>query len=266
MNIPNPNMISARWIQNFDRTLLHRKSAIVYGNIYDRFLWRGGYQDMHGFLEAYGKDMGFEIVMRYDPIDGLAFAETTMRDRYDQLVRDRLAQRVGNAAPMPNPAPAANPNPMAPPPRANPAAAMPRPNLRITPEDAFGNLRAVASQSTTSVLAVVDLGDMLTADPDRYGADERNALILLKKCTLEAAIIREGALNGYKNAIVILGSDLKRIPNWFYSNNPSVGLVHVTPPNKDERYQFVLRYGRQSFYGGDALDLLQNRFRDMLMS
>jgi len=254
MNVPNPNTISARWIQNFDRTLLHRKSAIVYGNIYDRFLWRGGYQDIHGFLEAYGKDMGFEIVMRYDPIDGLAFAENTMRDRYDQLVRDRLVQRVGNAAPMPNPAPVANPNPMAAPPRANPAAAMPRSNMRITPEDAFGNLRAVVSQSITPVLIVVDLGDMLTADPDRYGADERNALILLKKCTLEAAIIREGALNGYKNAIVILGSDLKRIPNWFYSNNPSVGLVHVTTPNKDERYQFVLRYGKQGFYGGDALN------------
>jgi len=250
------SQISARWIQNFDRCLLHRKSAIVYGNIHDRFLWRSGYQDIHGFLDAYGQDMGFDIVMRYDPIDGLAFAAPAMRDRYDELVRSRLAERFPNQAvqaPAPNPA---NPNPMAPPPRANPGAAIPRPNnIRITPEDAFGNLRAVVSQTSVSVLVVVDLGDMLTADPDRYGADERNALVLLKKCTLEAAVIRAGTLTGYRNAIVILGSDLKRIPVWFHHNNPSVGIVQVTHPNKDERRQFALRFGKQGFYGGAALNI-----------
>ncbi len=249
--------ISARWTQNFDRCLLHRKSAIVYGNIHDRFLWRSGYEDIHGFLEAYGKDMGFDIIMRYDPIDGLAFAESAMRDRYEQLVRDRLANRFGNQAPAPNrapnPVPAANPSPMAAPPRANPGAAVPRSNIRITPEDAFGNLRAVVSQSEVSVLIVVDLGDMLTSDPDRYGADERNALVLLKKCTLEAATIKSENLAGYRNTIVILGSDLKRIPNWFHNNNPSVGLVQVTHPNKDERRQFALQFGKQGFYDGNKL-------------
>lgn len=261
MNAPNLNSnlasISARWIQNFDRCLLHRKSAIVYGNIHDRFLWRSGYQDIHGFLEAYGQDMGYEIVMRYDPIDGLNFATPDMRDRYESLVRDRLANRFGNQAghqaPAPTPAPIANPNPMAAPPRANPAAALPRQNMRITPEDAFGNLRAIVSQTSVSVLVVVDLGDMLTSDPDRYGADERNALVLLKKCTLEAAVIREGNLTGYRNAIVILGSDLKRIPVWFHHNNPSVGIVQVTHPNKEERRQFILRFGKQGFYGGANL-------------
>jgi energy-coupling factor transporter ATP-binding protein EcfA2 len=256
MNATISAPISARWIQNFDRCLLHRKSAIVYGNIHDRFLWRNGYQDMHRFLEVYGQDMGYEVVMRYDPIDGLAFAEPAMRDRYESLVRDRLAARFGNqAAPAPNlpPSPAPNLNPMAAPPRANPAAAMPRPNLRVTPEDAFGDLRAVVSQAAVSVLVVVDLGDMLTSDPDRYGADERNALVLLKKCTLEADVIRSGTLAGYRNAIVILGSDLKRIPIWFHHNNPSVGIVQVTHPNKDERCQFALRFGKQGFYGGSEL-------------
>ena len=62
-------------------------------------------------------------------------------------------------------------------------------------------------------------------------AEERNALILLKKCTLEAAIIREGALNGYRNQLIILANDLKRVPVWFYTNNPNIALVQVTRPN-----------------------------------
>ena len=40
-----------------------------------------------------------------------------------------------------------------------------------------------------NTLAIADLGDMLTADPERYLADEHHLLMLLKKCTLEGAVI-----------------------------------------------------------------------------
>lgn len=248
-------LISARWIADFEKQLYRRQHIILYGNIHDLFLWRGTYQGINDFLQGYFRDLNFDLILRYDPIDGFDFAQPDMRQQFDQLARQRLHDRQPDlpAQNPPQPVPAANP--VTPPPRANPGAALRQhlANTRVAPEEAFGNLRAVIAQPQTPIVAVVDLGDMLTTDPDRYAAEERNALVLLKKCTLEASVIRAGNLTGYRNTIVILASDLKRVPAWFHVNNPFVAMVQVTRPNKEERQQFVLRFGQQGFYGGQAL-------------
>jgi hypothetical protein len=36
-------LISARWIQDFEKQLYRRRHLILYGNIHDQFLWRGAY-------------------------------------------------------------------------------------------------------------------------------------------------------------------------------------------------------------------------------
>ncbi len=250
MNSSTPT--SSRWILEFEKQVHRRLHIVLYGNIHDQFLWRGNYQNIHEFLTAYFQDLNFELILRYDPIDGFNFVNPKMRQGFDELVRSGVAKRnpdLGQNPPVPSPAP----NPMAPPPRANPGAVGPSLNTRVSPEDAFGNLRAVVSQSKTSVAAIVDLGDMLTSDPSRYIAEERNALVLLNKCTLEASVIREGALSGYRNTLVILARDLKRVPEWFHQNNPFVGMVQMSRPNKDERCQFMMRFF-QGFYEGDRIN------------
>ncbi len=248
------NTISARWIQDFEKLLYRRQHLILYGNIHDRFLWRGAYQNIGEFLNTYFQDMGFNLIVRYDQIDGLRFTQPEMRSVFDRLARQRLTERQPDLT-TPTPASANNNNPMSPPPRANPGAVLQQVvTPRLSPEEAFGNLRAVISQPNTSIVGIVDLGDMLTADPDRYPAEERNTLVLLKKCTLEAAVIKEGELTGYRNTLIILASDLRRVPAWFHANNPFVAMVQVTRPNKDERRQFALRFGSQGFFGGERLN------------
>lgn len=240
----NPTF-SARWIPDFEKQLYRRRHIILYGNIHDQFLWRGAYLGIHDFLQNYFQDLAFPLILRYDPIDGFIFAKSEMSQQFEQISQQHLQQ---NQAPQPLS------SPDSPPPRRNPGAHIPRAvNQRLIPEEAFGNLRAVIRQNQLATSAVIDLGDMLTTDGDRYSAEERNALILLKKCTLEAAIIREGALNGYRNQLIILANDLKRVPVWFYANNPNIALVQVTRPNKEERQQFILRFGQQGFCGGQRL-------------
>ena len=261
MNASDP--ISSRWILEFDKQIHRRQHIVLYGNIHDQFLWRGSYQGVHEFLNAYFQDLKFEIIVRYDPVDGFNFANTEMRQRFDELVRSGVARRnpdliQNQQPPAPTPAPA-NPNPMAAPPRANPGAAGRPVNARVSPEDAFGNLRAAVSQPVIPVAVIVDLGDMLTSDPSRYGAEERNALMLLNKCTLEASVIREGVLSGNRNTLVILARDLKRVPEWFHQSNPFVGMVQMSRPHKDERRQFALRFlcpvgGSKGFFGGDRIN------------
>ncbi|MGK7875363.1 MAG: AAA family ATPase [Xenococcaceae cyanobacterium] len=249
-------MISSRWIVDFEKHLYRRQHIILYGNVHDQFLWQGGYQGLDEFLNGYFLDKGFKLRVRYDPIDGFNFAESEMKQRFHTLAQRQLIEKYdgppgGGNSPVPHPAI----NPLTPPPRTNPGAITQQssPVDIERPERAFGDLRVVMAQSATSVAAVIDLGDMLTADPDRYAAEERNALMLLKKCTLEATIVREGDAVNYRNTLVLIASDLKRVPAWFYANNPFVALVQITRPNKEERRQFVLMFGKRGFFGGDRL-------------
>ena len=248
--------ISARWIQEFEKHLYRRQHIILYSNVHDQFLWQGTYQDMACFLNAYFLNSGFDLIVRYDPVDGLTFPQSEMRQLFDELVRQRQTEqqqeRLGQST-----TPVAPPiDPMQPPSRANPGAVVQRlTSSHLSPEVAFGHLRAAISQAKNSVVAIADLSDMLTADPERYLADERHLLMLLKKCTLEGAVMREGNLIGYRNTLILLASDLRRVPAWFYTNNPFVALVQVSRPNQEERLQFILRFGQQGFYGGNRINV-----------
>jgi energy-coupling factor transporter ATP-binding protein EcfA2 len=274
--------LSSRWIAEFEKQLLRRKHIVLYGNIHDLFLCRGQYQSVNDFLMSMFCDRGFDVIVRYDPIDGFTFVgenrprqdrgqqealPADIGDRFRELVRRGVAER--NPAVMgtqhADPVPVAGPgnDPLQPPERRppGPPARQQQHHQRVSAEDAFGDLRLVLRQDLASVAAVVDLGDMLTSDPNRYTGDERNALMLLKKCTLEASVIPAGRpLAGYRNTLVILAGELKRVPAWFYMENPYVSLVHVARPDKDERRQFALQYIRPSgsfggFLGGNLISL-----------
>jgi len=260
--------MSARWIQEFNKHLYRRQHIILYGNIHDQFLWRGGYHSTTPFLTAYFQDLSFGLVMQYDPIDGFTYAQPEMRGTFERLARQQLQGNDSPSATVPSVAPGtvSPPNPAPDPAAPDAGASPPRRrgpgavlqglgqggSQRLAPEEAFGRLRAVVRQADVPTVAVIDLGDMLTADPDRYATEERNALVLLKKCTLEAAVIRQGPLTGYRNTVIILASDLQRVPVWFHANNPYVALVQATVPNRDERQQFVQRFGA-GFFGGNSL-------------
>jgi len=177
-----------------------------------------------------------------------------MGDRFEEIARAAAARINPQLQTQPAPAaPAAPANPMAPPPRGNPGAVGPRMNTRVSLEDAFGNLRALVSQTANPAAAVVDLADMITSDATRYSGEERNALVLLKKSTLEASLIREGSLAGCRNTLVILARDLQRVPEWLYHNNPTVSMIQVSRPSKDERRLFAQRF-LIGFYGGDRIN------------
>jgi hypothetical protein len=255
---------------------------VLYGNIHDQFLCAGQYQSVNEYLTATFRDHGFDVIVRYDQTDGFTFPGDggtpshqlepgptlpgNMGDRFKELLRRGLAERNPGlqAGPQPDPTPITAPvvDPMNPPTRGLPGpgpGSRPQPGgHRVSAEDAFGDLRIILRQDAASAAAIVDLGDMLTSDANRYTENERNALVLLKKCTLEASLISSGKLAGYRNTLVIVAGELKRVPEWFYLDNPHVGLVRVARPDKEERKQFAMQYMRPSgsrpgFLGGAAI-------------
>ncbi len=270
--------LSSRWILDFEKQTQRRKHILLYGNIHDQFLWRDSYLTAHEFFTAYFASLKFDLILRYDPVDGFGFVDdlakprsrpnpdqplpASMRQRFEESVKRGIVERnpgLSGRAPTPNEPTTALTDPMAPPPRQSPGGGTGMLATRqAAPEEAFGNLRIVLGQDRMSAVALVDLGDMLTMDAGRYAPDERRLLMLLKKVTLEASVIRHGPLIGYRNTLIVTAGDLRRVPEWFYHDNPFVALVQAARPNREERRQFAMNFVQPGpasggFFGGDCL-------------
>src|SRR5437016_5359400 len=98
--------LSSRWIREFEREILRRKHVVLHGNVNDFFLRNGRYHTVQQLLLGYFREKGFEIIVRYDPVDGLLFATDEqlprssfeglpedMRQRYRELVRRGVLDR-----------------------------------------------------------------------------------------------------------------------------------------------------------------------------
>ncbi len=258
--------ICSRWIHDFEKQVMRGKHVLLYGNVHDQFLWNGQYVTMGDYLSAYFAQRRFDITVRYDPVDGFRFPGPDIEKKFEDLANKKFAEvnpgvtgagdpeTVGtDGSPFQPTDPGKQP-----PPRKAPGAVVGRFNRRVAPADAFARLRLVMAQSETSVASILDVADMLTSDPTRYAENERNLIVLLKKCALEASVIRVGALAGYRNTMVITAGELKRVPEWFHRDNPFVSIVQISRPDKEERKQFAVNFIRPSgaargFFGGDQV-------------
>lgn len=233
-----------RWIQEFEKLILRRQHIILYGNIHDHFLWRGTYQSIQELLNSYFLALNFDLVANYDHIKEFKYPkpeEIRMMVLCDDLVL-----------------------------RGSPIK-----ELDKFIEEAFYKILALLSQQKKSVAVTVDLGDMLASKSINSSSGKRHPLIMLKKCTLEAELIADGALKGYRNTLVILANELETVPQWFYRNNPFVSILQVPLPKKEERREFALRFirpidgrERSGFYQGDRvqpdqLEILAEEFADL---
>ncbi|TAF39099.1 MAG: hypothetical protein EAZ69_02070 [Oscillatoriales cyanobacterium] len=259
------NPVYFRWLTELEKQIHCRKHIILYGNIHDEFLWRDERQTVYKIINTFLHELGFSLIVRYSPVNGFSYFSEPMREQFGSLIQERAIEHHTQPPSADTPSPEPPANPMAPPTRRNPGVSTRQAsNIRILPEVAFGNLRMALSQTTTSVAAIVDTVDMLTSDPSQYSLEERNLLMLLKMCTLESAVLTEGNLGGYRNSLILVASDLARIPQWVYKDNPLVELIQVSSLNKDERRQFAQRSlrpreGFKGFFEGDKISINLSR-------
>ena len=235
----------AGWITEFSTQLLRRKHVLLYGNIYDRFLFAGKYRDLSAIVTGILREEGFEIITTYDFLDGYRFHDSKVDNeqvsqaKFQQIVRESITRR--ETSPLDHSPPTASRNSGTS--RSSANSSSPRStgsNPRRNPRDAFGELRLGLAQDLVSVAAIINMADLLTVDPDRYPDAEREPVALLKKCMLEAQVLRRGtSMAGYRNSVVAIAADINRVPHWLYRGNPLVGLVHVDLPSKEERLWFV---------------------------
>ena len=224
-------LFSSRWIAEFEKQIQRRRHVLLYGNIHDAVFWNGKHTGVKQYLFEYFTATKFTVIMRYDLVDGFCYSDEasptpgsqpatapTMRKWFDGIVQQAV---------MPGSAPLLQG-------QSGSGSRQPR----IMPEDAFSRVRHALSQQQVSVAATVDYGDMVTGDQGHFAPDERVALTFLKKCTLEARVLahREAPDKaGYLNTLVLLASDLRSVPAWFYRDHPHLALVQVGRPDWKER-------------------------------
>ncbi|HEY3331134.1 MAG TPA: AAA family ATPase [Capsulimonadaceae bacterium] len=290
-------LISSRFIADVEKQLHRRKHVLLYGNIHDQFLWRGTYVTVDDFISSYFRTLGFNIVGSYDPVDGFQFSDRIsnpierdterrmpemMEHRFHDVVHRLMATRnadistqfaqvdnpqkqVGGTVPDPAATVSAGTSM---PPRNIPGTqnqqgvvvtkTNARQKQRIPPEEAFASIRLAVSQPHIPVAMTIEQVDMMCRDSAAYDSCERPTVALLMKCLLDAAIVTEGPLRGFRNNIILKAADLKRVPEWLYRDNPYVALVQATKPNKEERRQYALSFVKPGpvsggFYGGDQI-------------
>ncbi|MCB1221811.1 MAG: ATP-dependent Clp protease ATP-binding subunit [Planctomycetales bacterium] len=279
----NPQLVNSRWITDFEKQLMRGRHMLLYGNIHDQFIARGQYHTLQDYVRGHFASLNYDIVVSYDPVDGFSFATKEMERQFNDMARRRLEAANPGLTGDDTPDPQGQPNidntsevqatadsgdlTTAPPRRSSPAASRPRGNRRVDPQTAFSRLRHVMSQGEVSVAAIVNLGDMLTSDANRYAEAERGSVIILQKAMLEAAIILEGPLAGYRNTLVLTAGELRRVPEWLYMDLPVVTLIQCGRPDKDERLQFIANF-HSGFFAweeipADEQDELFEEFADL---
>lgn len=262
---------SSTWMREVDKQLVRGRQVLLYGNVFDRFLYarqqqgdqRSDYVSLTEFLKLYFQTEGYDLVVSYDLVDGLQTADPGVM----QPLLDRIVVQAQGGAPTPTPAAATGRSSpagfSADPSTGAPARRMPTASgASLPPNQALDALRTVLTQNQIGAAVIVRYGDKLFGDPNRQSPDELQNLIRLKKMLNEAADLAPGhPLVGRKNALVLVANQLGDVPPWLYHNDPLTAVVQVAAPGKEERTCFFRRFHRNFF---DAADLPAPQLEDLM--
>jgi hypothetical protein len=197
---------SSPWMAEFDRQARIGKHVVLHGLVNDSFLLTttprpGGepqsrYVTVHQFLEEYFKTAGYEVIGRYDFVDGLVFAEESMRARFSRLMNstrggDRDGQTAAELSLINNESE--------------------EPHKAIN--EALSIIRHGLAQQNVACAFVIDYADRLFSHPEHVGEHESPRLVQIKKMAQEAQLLRDNhPLSDHRNTLVLIAGYLGRLP------------------------------------------------------
>lgn len=275
---------SPLWMVEFEKQLLRGKHVLLYGNVEDRFLLPGNREiaSLADFLNQYFCDAGYNLVGHYDIVDGIQLA--------DPQQMEPLLERLANPHDQ-TPTSASDPTSKDEgrgkrlnPPSDNEDGQQGEKPFRLAgekqqssrttfaPKEAKNNqansakrdakyrpaglavplIRQILEQGVVPSAIMLDFSDRLVGDTQRQDQQERPILVELKKILADAAELKQGALSGRRNALVIIASQLAGLPSWFYQDHPLLALIRIPHPSIHERLRFIQEF-LPHFEGADEV-------------
>ncbi len=206
-----------RWVDEFARHLQMKTWFWLYGNIRDVVPYGQTRLWLEDFLDRYLRDVGYDLVARYDLVDGFQFRSDEDRAAFHAAdpSRDNMAGRKD----------------------------------REQTDEAFASIRRVLASRAHRTAVVVNRPELLE-EGDSAGAYPR-ALLQLAKSARTAALHPTDRGPLY-NLTVLVSDRLEDIPHWARQSDPLCKTVHIGLPDEEERREyFATRLG--DLHGGERV-------------
>ena len=241
--------LTSSWLGDFAAQLYRGHHVLLHGNINDLVLAAG--RDI-GFAQALVRlldEFGYDVVARYDVVDGLQAAPGSDAARFDALLTSMAGQQSDPAAVAQDSSPtrtgAARQDVVQ-------AARAPHAASMANPEVAAQRIHQILSQSDVATAVWADAADLLIRDPRHIDLSERQLLMRIRRAMRDAAIVPGKQGRNLRNVIVFSTTRLAHIPEGFVTDDPTLTTVEVPLPDFKERLTFLSqRFSR--FYGSEGI-------------
>lgn len=233
-----------RWIRELERFIHIKSLLLVHGNILDLVsfpvvraeghgvYWTEG--DLHNFFQRFLNSLGYEVVVGFDPVEGLRFAADGMAARYQAI--------TGKTLPDPH---AQQDNP-----RASRSRERPGQEILFDPNIHMEGITAALANRETPCAFVFHLSSRLLDSPSHLTRQERALFTRILKASIQAKEVLRDECR-WSNVIILVCDKINDLPVFLYLNNPRARSIHLEHPNQQERIRYF-RSVYRNFHTADA--------------
>jgi len=271
---PTGRRVVSPWVRQFVAEIARSRHVILHGNIHDVVRWQGSFVPLGQALGAILSTLSYDLVGRYDQVDGLVFDGDDGHRRFARLIEarpagtgpeerdpdlrardqdDRVDERP-RETPQEQTSGATGNSRGA---RASELHRRMRSSIREgaaeapryrQPSEALAAVRRGLAQRSRPAAFILDFAELLLLDPDHHDRQDRDLLLLTKKMMLESGHAAGAQVH---NLLVIVVPDLASVPPWLHRDEPFVRAVEVPLPSYRERLSYLVTIAAR-FHGQSA--------------
>ncbi len=218
----------SKWHRELDLFCQLKPLIVLEGNILDVYTWHESGVDMPlcMYLHRLFSERGYEIVVKYDGIDGFMPA----------LPGGGIPEAFVRAA------------------GAESLEALQAP-FAGAQETAAMYVKNAVAQNDHSTVVIMDMASRYQVSPGSLSQAQVDSYTnLLKAAQSAGQVYSEKTGQVTLNLLVLIVNKLNDIPAWFYLDNPYVKTIHVTTPTKEERSAMLAGDHFRDFFDRDVYE------------
>lgn len=219
----------SKWHKELEIFYRLKSIIILEGNIKDIFLYEGnGYEViLTEYLNFFLQSKGYRNIVRYDGVYGFSSFGRNERDilSFADITRAQTPVR-GGVLPVP---------------------------FSGGEENASDLITAALTQEEVPCAVIMDMASRYISSPENLSQASVNSFTQLMLAGSNASEVLSGN-ELIRNTLIILADKINDLPPWFYLENPTVKVLHIPYPSKEERAQIVDCENFPSFFDPEIFD------------
>ncbi len=219
----------SKWHKELEIFYKLKSIIILEGNIKDIFLYgQNGYEViLTEYLNFFLESKGYQNIVRYDNVYGFSPFDRNERDILAFAdITGAVTNVRGGVLPVP---------------------------FSSGEENAPDLITAALTQENVSCAVIMDMASRYIPSPENLSQASVNSFTQLMLAGSNAAEVLSGD-ELIRNTLIIMVDKVNDLPAWFYLGNPTVKVIHLPYPTKEERAQIVDEENFPAFFDPDIFD------------